>query len=46
MIKNVTFRFPFNKDGKTVNNISFDRQTTDTPVETIVLLSKKNTEDA
>lgn len=40
MIKNVTFRFPFFKDGKTVDKISFDRQTTDTPFESCVLLER------
>ena len=40
VIKNVTFRFPFYKDGKVVDNISFDGQTTDTPVEVVVSMSR------
>ena len=43
VIKNVTFRFPIFRDGKTVDNISIGRQTTDTPVETVVLMLRKNT---
>lgn len=38
VIKSITFKFKILKDGKLVDNISFGRQTTDTPVETVVCL--------
>ena len=41
VIKSITFRFKILKDGKLVDNISFDRQTTNTPVETVCLLNHK-----
>ena len=34
VIKNVAFQFPISRGGKTVDDISFGRQMTDTPVET------------
>lgn len=40
VLKNVTFRFPISRGGKTVDNISFGRQTTDTPVETVARFEK------